>query len=76
MHGTLPRHEPLNGALLFNSADDMLAAMFGAPQHDHHVKTRGCYLRTRDVLADYERREDAVAQAVQDIIGRMRAGRI
>lgn len=46
MHGTVTI-ERLNGALIFNSADDMLAAMFGASQHDRHVLSYHQHLRLK-----------------------------
>ncbi|MDE2099579.1 MAG: hypothetical protein KGL39_20170 [Patescibacteria group bacterium] len=34
-----------SGALIFDTADDMLTAMFGPPQHDMHVQQRRQHLR-------------------------------
>ena len=45
MHGTLPTHEPLNGALIFDSAADMLMAMFGPSDHDWHVRRYRVWLK-------------------------------
>lgn len=36
MHGTI-RREQINGAILFDNAQDMLTAMFGPSQHDAHA---------------------------------------
>jgi hypothetical protein len=55
----------MNGALIFDSADDMLAAMFGPPQQDHHVKRRNFHLRAVTLKAAHDAYDARVAAKVK-----------
>lgn len=71
MHGT-PIREQLNGAILFNSVDDLFDAAFGPRQHDDHVTTRNRHIQLHATLADIDRRNDAVMAHVRVMIERSR----
>ena len=66
MHGTATKSEPFCGAMLFSTADDMLTAMFGPRQHDHHVTRRNHHLRHVALKAAHDAYDADVAAKVKE----------
>lgn len=51
--------ETLNGTMIFGTADELIAAMFGPPQHDAHLKPWRWHNFCRDIYGftpDYSRK--------------------
>lgn len=61
--------QAMNGAILFDEAQDMLLAMFGAPDHDWHVK------RYRVWLKDQANRFDLAPWDTAKILSAIRASK-
>lgn len=67
--------KPFSGAIIFPTAEAMMEAMFGPPQHDHHVKALRQHEALKERTAWLDAADARLAAATQQIIARMRAGR-